>query len=196
MIYISYYTKNTPYEKVMYTRLIPSLQKFSLKHDIEAIEDRGNWQANTHYKAEFIKKMLLKHKEAVVFLDSDATIEKYPALFTQMTDYDISYHELDWNLQWRGYPGEKREILSGTLYLNYNEKVLRFLDDWIDENNRSIQWEQKNMAKVLEKWKNRLQIYPLPPEYITIILFNGKVPKHIEDPVIIHWQASRQFKRK
>ena len=195
MIYISYYTKNTPYEKVMKEKLLPSLQKWNLKYDIEGIEDLGNWQRNTHYKAEFIKKMLLKHKQPVIFLDADATIEQYPKLFKTLYLYDISYHELDWNLQWRGKSGNKKEILSGTLWLNYTKNILTFLDAWIEENQKSINWEQRNMAKVLKKLKYKLKIYPLPPEYITIVKHNNKVPKHIKNPVIIHWQASRQYKK-
>jgi len=98
MIIISYATKNTPYEKVINTYLLPGLKKWGLKYDIEYPEDKGSWQANTHLKAEFIKRMILKHKQAVVFLDADATIEKYPNLFFKLEQekYDISYHELDW----------------------------------------------------------------------------------------------------
>ncbi len=96
MITISYFTKNTPYEEVMKTHLLASLKKYKLNYDIEGIDDLGSWQKNTHYKAEFIKKMLLKHKCPVIFLDADATIEQYPKLFNGLMDYDISYHSLDW----------------------------------------------------------------------------------------------------
>lgn len=196
MIFISYYTEKTPYEEIMKTHLLPSLEKYGIIYDIEGIEDLGSWQRNTHVKATFIKKMLLKHKCPVVFLDSDATIEQYPKLFKKLGNYDISYHELDWELQWRSKPGTKREILSGTLYLNYNEKVLDFLDKWIQENNRTVQWEQKNMATVLEKVKSNMCVYPLPYEYIVIPRQNGQFPPNItkENIVILHHQKSREYK--
>lgn len=198
MIFISYYTLGN-YEKVINQYLIPSLKKWKLFYDIESVEDMGNWQKNTHYKAQFIKKMLLKHKQSVVFLDADATVEQNPILFTQLTDYDIAYHELDWYLMWRKQSGNpKREVLSGTLYLNYNEKILKFLDKWIEENNNNICWEQKNMQKILEKWNNKLKIYNLPPKYCCIILTQDRIPDYyIKDkPVILHHQVSRRYKNK
>ena len=201
LIFVSYYTKNTPYEKIMNTYLLTSLKRWNLKYDIEIINDMGSWQKNTHYKAEFCKKMLLKHKQSIVFLDADATIENYPMLFNFLNtfDYDIALHYLDWYKFWRKKEGQnKREALSGTLYLNYNKKVLEFLDEWIELNKVSTKWEQQNMQEILEKWKDKLQIYNLPAEYCTIILFNGKLPEHYltEKPVIIHHQVSRQFKHR
>jgi len=202
MIYISYYTQLTPYEEVIKTHLIPSLNKWSLKYEIKSIKDRGSWQKNTHYKAEFIKEMLLKYKQSVVFLDADAIIKNYPILFDTLNfeqEVDIALHYLDWYLLWRKQEGNKKiETLSGTLYLNYNKKVLRFLDDWIKENKISMNWEQRNMEKVLKTWKNKLNIYNLPPEYICIIMRNGSIPDwYIKgEPIIIHYQASRKYKNK
>lgn len=197
MRYISYYTKNTPYEEVMKTHLLASLQRLELKYDIESIENLGSWRANTHFKATFIKKMLLKHKKSVCFLDSDVTIEQKPILFEKLNNYDIAYHKLDWFKFWRKQEGNpKREALSGTLYLKYNEKILKFLDEWIELNKISTDWEQRNMQKILEKWKGKLQTYNLPPEYCCIIMRNGAIPKWYvkEKPIIIHHQVSRKYK--
>ena len=201
MIYVSYYTKNTVYKKVMNKYLLPSLKRWNLKHDIEAIADKGSWQLNTHFKAQFCKKMLLKHKQPIVFLDADASIENYPMLLgiieLYSPDIDIALHYLDWFLFWRKKSGEKkREALSGTLYLNYNKKVLQFLDEWIKENNRTTVWEQKNMQWVLRSWKKKLKIYKLPPEYCCIILPNEKIPYYYlkEKPIILHHQVSRKYK--
>ena len=202
MIYISYFTRNTPYEKVMKTYLLPSLEKWNLKYDIKAIGDRGSWDANTHYKAQFCKEMLLKHKQSVVFLDADATIEDYPMLLRVLDlyfNYDIALHYLDWYKFWRKVDGQnKREALSGTLYLNYNKKVLKFLDEWIEFNKTNSQWEQRNMQEILAKWKGKLYTYNLPPEYCCILLFNGKLPEHYltEKPIIIHHQVSRQLRHR
>ena len=202
MIYISYYTKGD-YEKVMETHLHPSLHKWDLPHDIQCVKDMGSWQANTHFKAQFCKEMLLKHRQSVIFTDADATIENYPLLFNFLDmrfDYDIALHFLDWMLMWRKKKGQdKREALSGTLYLNYNEKVLKFLDEWIELNKVNTRWEQRNMQEILSIWKNKLQIYNLPASYCTIILFNKKLPEHYldgEKPVIVHHQKSRELRNK
>lgn len=208
MIFVSYYTKNTVYEGVMNEYLLPSLKRWKLKYNIEIINDLGNWQKNTHYKAEFCKKMLLKHKQSIIFLDADATIEEYPYLFNNIDyhrnssacfipGYDIALHYLDWYFFWRKIEGQKkREALSGTLYLNYNKKVLQFLDEWIEENKKNTSWEQKNMQWVLRNWKKKLTIYSLSPEYCCIILPDGEIPYYYlkEKPVILHHQVSRKYK--
>ena len=198
MIYVSYYTPNS-YEKVFKDKLYPSLIKWKLTYDVEVLKDKGSWQENTHYKAKFCKKMLLKHKQSIAFCDVDATIEEYPLVFdflNRIKKPDIALHQLDWYLLWRKQKGNpKREALSGTLYLNYNKKILNFVDEWIKENETNVQWEQRNLQKILEKWENKLQIAKLPIEYIAIIKFDGKVPNYIKEPVIIHHQASRKFKR-
>ena len=195
MIIISYATKNTPYEEVLKTRLLPTLKKFNLKYDIAYPEDQGSWQRNTHIKAKIIKDMLIKHKQSVVFLDADATIERYPELLYKLEDYDISYHSFDFDFYWHHNEGSpRREVLSGTLYLNYNEKVLKFLDEWIEMNKINTQWEQKNLQAILKKWEGRLKIYPLPLSYIAIVKGGDRVPDFIKNPYIIHHQASRRLR--
>lgn len=202
MIIVSYATKNTPYEKVMKTHLLPSLQKWKLKYDIEYPPDAGDWQKNTHMKAEFIRRMLKKHNQAVVFLDSDATIQKFPELFFKLerNKYDISYHELDWYLMWRKQKGNpKREALSGTLFINNTAQAYRFLNKWIAENKQSKNWEQRNMEKIIRQNKTNLRIYPLPYSYITIKYKGDKLPIHMiaeSEIVILHHQASRTLKNR
>jgi len=198
IIYISYYTINTPYEEEAKKYLIPSLKKFNLPYDVQGIPDLGSWQKNTHFKAQFIKKCLLYYKSPIIFLDIDATIEKYPVLFEKLKNYDISYHELDWFLQWRGQKGDRKEILSGTLYLNYTPIIMKFLDRWIEINNQKTQWEQKNMSETLKEYKDKLKTYPLPYEYIVIPRQNGQLPPHIkqEEVIIYHHQSSRKLKNR
>ena len=121
MIFVSYVTKNTPYEKVLLDRLWPGLVRWKLDNDIEYIKDLGTWQKNTSYKGEFIWKMLNKHKQDVCFLDADAEIWKYPkALFEVPDDKAGACHYLDWFKFWRGVEGHsKRELLSGERFRLY-----------------------------------------------------------------------------
>lgn len=197
MFCISYTTKGS-YEKELAYHLMPSLKKFNIPYDIDVIKE-SNWHTATHYKATFIKKKLEEHKKPLVFLDVDAQILKYPSLFDEIPkEYDLSVHYLDLDLQWRKTPGTRRDALSGTLYLNYNDKVLRFVDEWIKENEKSGIMEQKNMERVIDRNKN-LKVYPLPYSYITIITQLNNIPTHMikkEDIYIIHHQASRRLKKR
>lgn len=197
MLIVSYATKGN-YEKELAYHLMPSLKKYNIPYDIDIIEDM-NWNKATHYKATFIKKKLLQHKQPLVFLDVDAEILKYPKLFNDISnDYDISVHYLDLDLQWRFKKGTRRDALSGTLYLNYNEKVLKFIDEWIKENEISGIMEQKNMENVLKRNKE-LKIHELPYSYITIVTHKHEIPTHMinkSEVVILHHQASRRLKRR
>jgi len=196
-IIISYFTRNTPYEKVMNTHLLPSLKKFDLPYDIEAVEDFGNWQKNTSYKAQFVFQKLLQHQRTVVFIDSDATIEQYPSLFTQIPpEFDIACHYQNYILQWRGRTDGKRfDLLSGTLMFRYNEKVLSLVRKWIERTKTSNKWEQIILQKLTEENKD-IKIFSLPVTYCTVNTHKNEIPSYIkkEEVVIRHWQASRKYK--
>jgi hypothetical protein len=199
MIFISYYTKNTPYEEVMNTHLLPSLEKFQLTYHIEAVEDMGGWQANTGYKCRFIKKMLEKYQQPVIFLDCDAVIEQPPNLFEELPkDVDIAVHFLSWFRFWRGQDNDsKKELLSGTMFINYTPNALVLLNDWIESvKNNPTKWEQRVLEEIVNNYSKPLKVYGLPIEYCTIIKQNGTIPAYIEHPVIIHHQASRKYKNK
>ena len=197
MIFISYYTKDTPYKAVMNDCLLPSLKEWGLTYDIEAIEDRGNWQKNTGYKCEFIKKMLLKHKESVCFLDSDALIMQFPSLICSLpNDFDLAYHFFNWYGHWRNQwdNTSKIELLSGTMVFNYNDKVLALLNEWIYQVNSNInKWEQKVLEEIVYA-RDDLNIIDLPAEYCTVLMQDNSIPKYVKDPIIIHTQASRKYK--
>jgi len=198
---ISYYTKQTPYETVVKENLFPSLEKWNLDYDIQAIDDKGSWQANTSYKSTFCLEMLKKHQETCVFLDSDAQIWKEPKLFWEIPfDYDIGIHWLDWYWRWRKQKGEKKsELLSGTMWLPYKTKTMDLLNNFIAEINRNPNtWEQRIMQQVIEK-RQDLKVYNLPYSYIVFPNHGGAFPIHMlkeEECVIYHSQASRKYKNR
>ena len=198
MIICSYYTKNTPYESVANEFIIPTVKKFNLPHEIISINDLGDWNKNTGYKATFCKETLLKYKEPICFLDSDAEIVKYPqVLFDIPNTFDIGYFHFNWSKHWRNIdnPNEKLQLLSGTLWFNYNNNVLNIIQQWIDNVNLDHRhWEQKILEDIVSG--SNLNIYKLPAEYCCVIMQNNKLPNYITDPVIIHHQASRKLKNR
>lgn len=199
MIFCSYCTEKTPYMTVMEENLLPSLKKWNLPYDISYVKDFGSWSLNTAYKSTLIKEMLLKHKEPVTFIDCDATIEKFPQLLFEIPkDIDLAYLHFSWWGHWRGIwdkSDEKLELLSGTMYWAYNEKVLKLLDEWIKAVQSNIQmWEQKTLEAIVNAHTD-LNIYNLPYEYCCVLMQDNSIPKYIKEPVIIHHQASRRFKR-
>ena len=114
MIFISYYTSGV-YKDVMNNHLLPSLKRWNLQYDIEEVKDFGSWQLNTGFKSKFIKKMLLKHKQNICFLDADATIEQYPDLLFNIPDETTYEYKRMINV----FEQINREYPSGVKYLSF-----------------------------------------------------------------------------
>lgn len=191
LLYIGYYTKNTKYEKEA-EKLISSLDKFELPHKIKGIDDLGDWNKNTHYKATFIRKMLDKYpNKNLVFLDVDIIIKQYPKLFYDIRA-DFAVHYIDWNIYKR--IGKFKELNTSVMYFANNKIVKKFLDAWIEKNrteNIKI-WEQKKLQALLDEgWKNKLKIHLLPATYCKIF----DLMHIVKEPVIELYQASRRLKK-
>lgn len=176
---ISYFTLNTGYEDEV-KNLIASLQKFDLSYYIEGIKNLGNWQANTHYKARFIRKILDQIQGPVVFVDADAVIQQYPELFDNLKEDFAAYFK------------EKDRLFSGTLYFKNNTNIKDFIDCWIQDNSKNTgMWEQQVLSEIIPRWKDKISIYRLPGTYCQIF----DLMRDAGEPVIEHFQASRKFKK-
>jgi len=194
---VSFYTEKTPYEKVANELLIPSVKKWELDSDIQGVPDRGSWANNTAIKSEYIRDMLLKYKEPVIFLDCDATIEQYPELFNHIPkETDLAYLLFNWYGHWRGQweNRSKMELLSGTMYFGYNEKVLKLVDNWIIKVKENISVLEQKILEGLVNENKDLTLYYLPYEYCCVLMQDYSIPKYITEPVIVHTQASRKYR--
>jgi len=198
MHFISYYTKN--YEEIMNSYLLPSLVGLELPYCIEEIKDLGSWKKNTDFKPVFIKQCLEKLNDDVVFTDADSIIHKHPSLFwiIQQEGYDLAYHLLWWKEHYSWHTNSnRREVLSGTLFLRNNDRIKRLIDKWI-ELTKSYCWEQQALAEAIKQMPN-LKIYELPRSYTYINSTPrgeplNPLPK--EQIVIEHFQCGREMKRK
>jgi len=191
-IIVSFVTKNTPYAEVVKKYLIPSLKRWKLRYDIDYIDDRGSWAENVYYKPEFINKMLRKHQAPIVSLDADASIEQFPSLFNKFpANIDVAAHYLDWKT-WYG-KGDKKELLGGTLYFNYNTKVLNMVSKWMEIQKEAPRMAQRVLESLLKD--TSLEIYELPLSYCYIKSRPGdKPPLVLLNPTILHHQVSRKYK--
>lgn len=186
-VIVSYYTKNTPYEKIA-GKFIESLKSvgFCDKYYVAGINSFGTWNSNTNYKPSFIYNCLQKFQRPVIWIDCDAIVREAPILFDSLTDrnVDLAFHKR-----------RKREVLTGTLFVNYNNKVMDFLSKWIDmvASNPNV-WEQKNLQTVLQKEQHDLFVYDLPASYCCIYDLMPKNGEITTMPIIEHFQASRKLK--
>jgi hypothetical protein len=192
-IIVAYYTINTPYEQEA-NKLKASLDKLKVSYDIVGVENLGNWQANTRFKARFMQDMLDKHKgKNLVYVDSDAVIHQYPTLFDNYP-YDIA-------VRWQDFRWRKNECLSGTIFMANNQATRELCKRWegvnVSEGPGAKTFEQWNLGKVIEDMRREGKVKDgnLPPEYTMIFDSMREMYPNI-NPVIEHFQASRKLRNK
>lgn len=178
-VIVSFYTVNTPYEREV-QNLKTSIKKFGLKSHIMGAPNLGSWEKNCQYKAEYIREAMDMFDENIVWIDADAVFQKEPVLFDTL-NCDLAYHYLEY----------RKELLSGTLFIQNNEKMKAVIDQWIALNKTNNLWDQVNLQTIVESHTN-LNTYVLPEAYCKI--FKHRVQTE-RDPVITHYQASRRYKR-
>lgn len=190
---VSFYTIGTPYEKEV-TALIASLKDLGIRNDIRGIKSLGSWDLNTKHKPVFIKEMLDTHKEeAIVWLDADAVVLRYPFIF-QDIDTDIAVYYMT------SSPTAKRlgghELITASMYFANTDRTRALLDMWITEENRQGQpesqlIEQRALQRVIPAWKaqHKGTLSFLPQSYCRIF----DAPE--DHRVIVQNQASRRFGR-
>jgi len=193
LMIVGYYTLNTPYEQEA-TKLINSINKLNLYHDISGVPNLGNWQANTRFKANFMLDMLEKHPDKnLLYIDCDAIVHKRPELF-------INYN-CDVAVRWQDFTWRKNECLSGTIYMENNERTKKLCRIWAEMNNKEGDkgktLEQWNLGTVIESMQKTdgLIVKNLPPEYTFIFdSMRRMYPNAVA--VIEHFQASRRLRGK
>ena len=188
-IVCGYYTGDV--YKVYAQKLIESLRALDISYDIIEIPQQGDWYKNTQYKPTFLKMMLKKHPETnLIYVDTDAIFCRHPDYFDKLDkelEVNIAVHLL--NHSKRRRKNHPAEMLSGTIYLKNTEKTRQIVDEWIVicEKGGTL-WDQRALAEVLRNHRYHL----LPEEYTTIFDYMSDV----KDPVIKHFQASREERRK
>lgn len=185
---ISYFTPD--YQKHA-NRLVESLKRFNIPNDIHLVNDLGDWYKNTQFKPVFLQQMLEKHfPKSIVYVDADAEFLQYPGYFDKLDidpDVNIAVHILDHSKYRR--KNHPPELLSGTIFLKNNEEVRIIIKEWISECSKDSKlWDQCALAIVLKQHK-----YHLLPENLCVIF---DYMSSVKDPVIKHYQASREFRNK
>ncbi len=188
-IFVSYYTKNTLYEKEAQD-LIQSLKKFGLKYDVSGIEDRGSWSKNCCYKPEFLLKKLEEHKAPLIWTDADSILLKKPDFFDDCTA-DCSFYVND-----HVEPNHEAKILSGTFFIANTASAKKLLTLWQKECERMLDTfkgvvlDQVALRRVVLHYPTIVEMKRLPEKYIRIVR-TREDRENPSDAVIAHYQASR-----
>jgi hypothetical protein len=193
MIFVSGYTKDTPYE-VEVQNLRKSLECFGLRYDLVPYEHRGSWLANCHYIPIACRDMLKKYPgENIIWLDADAVVQRYPSLLFELEregKADFAVHMLPREDGWM-------QLADGTMFIRNNPRGMKLMEDWITNDEKMFPfgtWEQKVLEDMLPHEKN-LVWQDLPAEYCFIFDNETQMKMIKEEPIIVHYQTSRRFRK-
>jgi len=176
---VSYFTEDNEYADHA-SKLRASLEKWRVPYSLTPIKTSGVWEYDCSQKARFMRDAWENSTVPIVWLDADATVEAYPALFAEI-DADFAIHK------WQGW-----EFCSGTTYFGKSPIARKLLDQWVLRCEADpIAWDQINLQSA---WcdiaaTEDLKTYWLPRPYLQIFDAPEESP-----PVIKHWQASRRPK--
>lgn len=181
-IVVAFYTLKTPYVGVVEV-LRSSILKYNIPHYIKGYPDRGEWVRNCAMKPEFLLHCLSAPEcdgKDILYVDADATFEREPENI--FNDYIFYYHRY-----------QNKEPLSGTLYIRNCPNMIRFLNEWIDlQKEHPTVFDQEVMARVIARHDKEWAFGPLPEQYIKIF----DLMRRVENPVIVHHQASRRYRNR
>ena len=139
----------------------------------------------------FLRK-LKELKKPVVWVDADALIAKSPVLFETL-DCDLAVR-IDSDLE----KSDPARVRTGTVYINYTEAGLKIASDWSEICQEAMRtkpkghevWDQIYLKALIHQGTEG-RIESLPGSYCAI--FDAQEDQ--ENPVIIHYQASRLYKK-
>jgi len=197
ILFTGFFTEDTDYEAMYQSILMPSMLKFNLRFDFKMIESEGKWIENVAKKPKIILETMKEYPQYDLFvIDVDAEFLQYPSLlYTVPVEYDVGVHRLSWK-EWYGHDIDRKELLSGSLFIRNNVKMKEVVKEWGERAERTNQWEQKCLEEVLDSRKD-IKEFSLPIEYIYIkTMPDGSEPRIKCNPVIVHHQASRIQKKK
>jgi len=179
---ISFYTSDWKYPDYA-TNLKKDCERIGLPHHIECLPSRGDYVKNCNIKPEFIRNKLHQLKSPILWIDADGSLLKSPDL---LLTSDIKNYDLAGN-RWATNP---ERIHVGSIWFNYTELTLTFLDTWIDLVNSSI--DDAAFNGVWNRFKQQLKLFSLPPEYFFIHKKdNYLIPNNT---IILHRLSSSELK--
>jgi hypothetical protein len=172
--YIAWHTEYEYYRE--YARqLHASVVKNGVRR-IEIVERNsvGNWLQDATFKPYFIREMIDKTTDDLVYLDSDCLVYSYPVLFDTIEE-DVAAHHKD-----------RKELLGSTLFFKNNDRSRLLLDKWIERMEELLPHRMADQI-ALQQLVPFESFFELPASYCQI--FDHMA--HNGEPVIEQLQASR-----
>lgn len=186
---ISFYTTGTGYAKEV-ENLKASAVALKVPLTVYSVPPRGSWRRNLDWKSAVILKAMDENPGLdIVFLDADARIRSWPAVFDHLSFVG------EWDLAaclFKESRLERDELLSGTLWIRNCPETRRLVEAWDRYGRRHPEIRhQKCLSLVIRAWAGEVRFYRLKNEYTRIYDHPGM---RGVTPIIEHFQASRRFR--
>ena len=184
------FTTNEFYRKQS-ERLEASLTKYGIPYQIERLEHPGSWHKAVSMKPAFIKRMLeATTLDGVLYLDADAEVVA-PLPFEQLDGMDLAYTRFQRSKE------HEDEYLTGTMFFRKGPAAMGLVTEWIE---RVPIWEhsqtpeQHALKHTLVDFADVRQMN-LGPAW-TYIHDDFKELFPDVKPLILHYQASREYRER
>lgn len=185
---IAYHTDDPIYHKAAEC-LRRSLVARNIPHHIRQYPSMG-WVEATCQKPRFIRDCLKSLSDDVlVYTDADSCLmhaDLEAALHAEMpAEADVGFVKAPWG-----------EILSGTIVFRRNQGSLDFMENWLgalSNNPLNVKIpDQAPFSALLRNKKSTIKSHCLSPKWCKIF----DLMRAIENPVFVHYQASRVYKNR
>ena len=179
---ISFYTSEWKYPEYA-NNLKYDCRRLNLDYSIDSLSSHGDYVKNCNIKPKFILDKLHQLKSPVLWIDADGSLLKLPELLLipEILHYDIAGNNPVNNTE---------RIHVGSVWFNYTDSTLAFLDAW--SNNVAHSIDDAAFNGTWKTFKDRLKLFVLPVEYFYI---HKKVSSCVpDDTVILHRLSSSELK--
>ncbi len=179
---ISFYTKNTIYEKEI-ADLIASCKSLEIEYCIQAREDLGSWDRNCCQKPLFILECMEKYNRPLLWVDADAVVMQKIALNYDNVDLALYFNNRSTN-----------DARSATIYIAPTVFAKAFISQWYEHclealsKGAPVPYADQSVLVDLLRTSPVLKIADLPLEYTSIF---DRDPLPMSKIRILHFQASR-----
>lgn len=187
MIFVNYYTIDTPYESEAMV-LRESLAALGLRYDLQGVPRFESWQKATQHKADFIRSMMVKHSgERIVWIDADSIVLRRPDLLIGTIAGDVAAVI---------FPGD--ELLSGVVA--FEPSAIPLVDHWLRINAQYPEtlpdgreaWDQRTLHMAIRE--TGAKFVELPSGYNYIVgLSQERYPS--DDIRIVATRGAFRFKQ-
>ena len=195
---VSFYT---PQYYVHLADFMSSVHAFRLQMEVEKLPTRGSWRLNCGFKPRFMLKMIERFGPCV-WLDIDARVKEYPALFDELVETSIDFATYFIPNKYMrpsdvplGEASRNPGLASGTMFFNDTEAAKELLHRWIGHDRGQHSAEQFVLGEAWHLYEKEIGLHTrgLPQAYCKVFDQAYREGEHGPD-VIEHLQASRKLR--